>query len=69
VHRRSLDLHHSSSRPAYLFHDALHGTDQSFEEGEYNVMKAHVHQGARRVQDEAAFELRDAHPDVPEPEA
>jgi hypothetical protein len=57
----------SSSRPAYLCR--VYGTDLSFEEGEYNVTKARVHQGARRARDAGAFEPRDAHPDVPEPEA
>ncbi len=46
----------------YLFH--AYGTNLSFEEGEYNFIKARAEHGTKR-----AFELRDSHFDVPEPEA
>jgi enoyl-CoA hydratase/carnithine racemase len=46
----------------YLFH--AYGTNLRFEEGEYNFIKARAEHGTK-----GAFELRDAHFDVPEPEA
>ena len=45
----------------YLFH--AYGTNLRFEEGEYNFVKARAEHGTKR-----AFELRDAHFEVPEPE-
>jgi enoyl-CoA hydratase len=45
----------------YMFH--AYGTNLRFEEGEYNFVKARAEHGTKR-----AFELRDAHFDVPEPE-
>jgi enoyl-CoA hydratase/carnithine racemase len=45
---------------SYLFH-AL-GTNLQFDEGEFNFVKARAEHGTRK-----AFELRDAHFDVPEP--
>jgi enoyl-CoA hydratase/carnithine racemase len=45
---------------SYLFH--AFGTNLRFEEGEFNFVKARAEHGTRR-----AFELRDAHFDVPEP--
>jgi len=46
----------------YLFH--AYGTNLSFEEGEFNFVKTRAEHGTRK-----AFELRDAHFEVPEPEA
>jgi enoyl-CoA hydratase/carnithine racemase len=45
----------------YLFH--AYGTNLQFDDGEFNFVKARAEHGTRR-----AFELRDAHFDVPEPE-
>ena len=45
----------------YMFH--AYGTNLRFEEGEFNFVKARAEHGTRR-----AFELRDEHFDVPEPE-
>jgi enoyl-CoA hydratase/carnithine racemase len=45
---------------SYLFH--AFGTNLQFEEGEFNFVKARAEHGTKR-----AFELRDAHFDVPEP--
>ena len=45
---------------SYLFH--AFGTNLQFEEGEFNFVKARAEHGTRK-----AFELRDAHFDVPEP--
>jgi len=45
---------------SYLFH--AFGTNLQFEEGEFNFVKARAEHGTRQ-----AFELRDAHFDVPEP--
>jgi enoyl-CoA hydratase/carnithine racemase len=47
---------------SYLFH--AYGTNLRFEEGEFNFVKARAEEGTKR-----AFELRDAHFDVPEPGA
>ena len=44
---------------SYLFH--AYGTNLRFEEGEFNFVKARAEHGAKK-----AFELRDAHFDVPE---
>jgi enoyl-CoA hydratase/carnithine racemase len=44
---------------SYLFH--AYGTNLRFEEGEFNFVKARAEYGAKK-----AFELRDAHFDVPE---
>jgi enoyl-CoA hydratase/carnithine racemase len=44
----------------YLFH--AFGTNLSFDEGEFNFVKARAEKGTR-----GAFELRDAHFEVPEP--
>jgi enoyl-CoA hydratase/carnithine racemase len=46
----------------YLFH--AYGTNLQFEEGEFNFVKTRAQHGTKR-----AFELRDAHFDVPEPGA
>ncbi len=46
---------------SYLFH--AYGTNLRFEEGEFNFVKARAQHGTKR-----AFELRDEHFDVPEPE-
>ncbi len=46
---------------SYLFHSF--GTNLQFEEGEFNFVKARAEHGTKR-----AFELRDAHFDVPEPD-
>jgi enoyl-CoA hydratase/carnithine racemase len=46
---------------SYLFH--AYGTNIQFDEGEFNFVKARAEHGTRR-----AFELRDEHFDVPEPE-
>jgi enoyl-CoA hydratase/carnithine racemase len=46
----------------YLFH--AYGTNLRFEEGEFNFVKTRAEQGTKR-----AFEMRDAHFDVPEPGA
>jgi enoyl-CoA hydratase len=46
---------------SYLFH--AFGTNLQFEEGEFNFVKARAEHGTKR-----AFELRDAHFDVPEPQ-
>jgi enoyl-CoA hydratase len=46
---------------SYLFH--AFGTNLQFEEGEFNFVKARAEHGTKR-----AFELRDAHFEVPEPE-
>jgi enoyl-CoA hydratase/carnithine racemase len=45
----------------YLFH--AYGTNLRFEEGEFNFVKTRAQHGTKK-----AFELRDAHFDVPEPE-
>ena len=45
---------------SYLFH--AYGTNLRFEENEFNFVKARAEHGTKR-----AFELRDAHFDVPEP--
>jgi enoyl-CoA hydratase/carnithine racemase len=45
----------------YLFH--AYGTNLRFEEGEFNFVKARAQHGTKK-----AFELRDTHFDVPEPE-
>jgi enoyl-CoA hydratase/carnithine racemase len=45
---------------SYLFH--AFGTNLRFEDGDFNFVKARAEHGTRR-----AFELRDAHFDVPEP--
>jgi enoyl-CoA hydratase/carnithine racemase len=45
---------------SYLFH--AFGTNLQFDEGEFNFVKARAEHGTRQ-----AFELRDAHFDVPEP--
>jgi enoyl-CoA hydratase/carnithine racemase len=45
---------------SYLVH--AYGTNLQFDEGEFNFVKARAEHGTRR-----AFELRDAHFDVPEP--
>jgi enoyl-CoA hydratase/carnithine racemase len=45
---------------SYLFH--AFGTNLQFEDGEFNFVKARAEHGTKR-----AFELRDAHFDVPEP--
>ena len=45
----------------YLFH--AYGTNLSFEEGEFNFVKVRAEHGTSK-----AFELRDAHFEVPEPE-
>lgn len=45
---------------SYLVH--AYGTNLSFDEGEFNFVKARAEHGTRR-----AFELRDAHFEVPEP--
>jgi enoyl-CoA hydratase/carnithine racemase len=47
---------------SYLFH--AYGTNLRFEDGEFNFVKARAQHGTRQ-----AFELRDAHFDVPEPGA
>jgi enoyl-CoA hydratase/carnithine racemase len=47
---------------SYLFH--AYGTNLRFEEGEFNFVKERAQHGTRR-----AFDLRDAHFDVPAPEA
>lgn len=44
----------------YVFH--AYGTNLQFDEGEFNFVKARAEHGTRR-----AFELRDAHFEVPEP--
>lgn len=46
---------------SYLFHSF--GTNLQFDEGEFNFVKARAEHGTRK-----AFELRDAHFEVPEPE-
>jgi enoyl-CoA hydratase len=46
---------------SYLFH--AFGTNLQFEEGEFNFVKARAEHGTKQ-----AFELRDAHFEVPEPE-
>ena len=46
---------------SYLFH--AFGTNLQFEEDEFNFVKARAQHGTKR-----AFELRDAHFEVPEPE-
>ncbi len=46
---------------SYLFH--AYGTNLRFEEGEFNFVKERAQHGTKR-----AFELRDEHFDVPEPE-
>jgi enoyl-CoA hydratase len=46
---------------SYLFH--AFGTNLQFEDGEFNFVKARAEHGTKR-----AFELRDAHFDVPEPD-
>jgi len=46
---------------SYLFH--AFGTNLQFDEGEFNFVKARAEHGTRR-----AFELRDEHFEVPEPE-
>jgi enoyl-CoA hydratase/carnithine racemase len=46
----------------YLFH--AYGTNLRFEEGEFNFLKTRARHGTRK-----AFEMRDAHFEVPEPEA
>lgn len=46
---------------SYLFH--AFGTNLQFEEGEFNFVKVRAEHGTKR-----AFELRDAHFDVPEPD-
>jgi enoyl-CoA hydratase len=45
---------------SYLFH--AFGTNLQFEEGEFNFVKARAEHGTRK-----AFELRDAHFEIPEP--
>ena len=45
---------------SYLFH--AYGTNLQFDEGEFNFVKARAEHGTKR-----AFEMRDAHFDVPEP--
>jgi enoyl-CoA hydratase/carnithine racemase len=45
---------------SYLFH--AFGTNLQFDEGEFNFVKARAEHGTRK-----AFELRDAHFDIPEP--
>jgi enoyl-CoA hydratase len=45
---------------SYLFH--AYGTNLQFDEGEFNFVKARAEHGTKR-----AFELRDAHFEVPEP--
>jgi enoyl-CoA hydratase/carnithine racemase len=45
---------------SYLFH--AFGTNIRFDEGEFNFVKARAEHGTRK-----AFELRDAHFDIPEP--
>jgi len=47
---------------SYLFH--AYGTNLRFEEGEFNFVKTRAEHGTRK-----AFELRDQHFEVPEPEA
>jgi enoyl-CoA hydratase/carnithine racemase len=47
---------------SYLFH--AYGTNLRFEDGEYNFVKARAEHGTKR-----AFEMRDEHFDVPEPDA
>jgi enoyl-CoA hydratase len=46
---------------SYLFH--AFGTNLQFEDGEFNFVKARAEHGTKR-----AFELRDAHFEVPEPD-
>jgi enoyl-CoA hydratase/carnithine racemase len=46
----------------YLFH--AYGTNLRFEEGEFNFLKTRAQHGTKK-----AFEMRDAHFEVPEPEA
>lgn len=46
---------------SYLFH--AYGTNLQFDEGEFNFVKARAEHGTRR-----AFEMRDEHFEVPEPE-
>jgi enoyl-CoA hydratase len=45
---------------AYIFH--AYGTNLQFDEGEFNFVKTRAEHGTKR-----AFELRDAHFDVPDP--
>jgi enoyl-CoA hydratase len=45
---------------AYIFH--AYGTNLQFDEDEFNFVKTRAEHGTKR-----AFELRDAHFDVPEP--
>jgi enoyl-CoA hydratase/carnithine racemase len=46
---------------SYLFH--AYGTNLQFDEGEFNFVKARAEHGTKR-----AFELRDEHFDIPEPD-
>ena len=46
---------------SYLFH--AYGTNLQFDDGEFNFVKTRAEHGTKE-----AFELRDAHFEVPEPE-
>jgi enoyl-CoA hydratase len=55
-----LQAHQGEEVASYLFH--AFGTNLQFEDGEFNFVKARAQHGTKR-----AFELCDAHFDVPEP--
>ena len=56
-----LQVYQGEEVASYLFH--AFGTNLQFDEGEFNFVKARAEHGTRR-----AFELRDEHFEVPEPE-
>jgi enoyl-CoA hydratase len=56
-----LQAYQGEETASYLFH--AFGTNLQFEPGEFNFVKARAEHGTRR-----AFELRDEHFDVPDPE-
>lgn len=56
-----LQAHQGEEVLSYLFH--AYGTNLQFDDGEFNFVKARAEHGTKR-----AFELRDEHFDVPEPE-
>jgi len=56
-----LQAYHGEEATSYLIH--AYGTNLRFEDGEYNFIRARAEHGTTR-----AFQLRDAHFDVPEPD-
>jgi enoyl-CoA hydratase/carnithine racemase len=56
-----LQVYQGEEVASYLFH--AFGTNLQFEEGEFNFVKTRAEHGTKR-----AFELRDAHFEVPEPD-